>query len=201
VWSTGPLASVCSTGGGASLAVAVSVGALTDAAVVAGGVGAEVAAFVGGALLWVGGTYGAVDALLVGCDEGVVWWLLDVVWWALWCEPPPLCSEVGLCVGLGLGLWVALWVGWAGGGAEVGGGGGGGAAVVGCTGVGVLWVGAAASGDRSAGPPDPAALCGHQAIRHAATPSDAATAKRTAFVQVLLTSSSLTPGRTRGPAP
>jgi hypothetical protein len=114
-----------------------------------------------------------------------------VVWWPLEFGPPLLCSVVGLWVGLWVGLCVGFLVGWAGDGAELGGGAGG--AVVCCTGVGVLWVGAAATWDRSAVPSEPAALCGHQAIRHAATPSNAATAKRTALVQVLLTSSSLTP--------
>ncbi|HET6939280.1 MAG TPA: hypothetical protein VFI19_11770 [Nocardioides sp.] len=200
MWSPGPIGPVWSGGAGLSLAsamavaVAVSVGGLADGVFVAGWVGADVGAFVGGALLWVGGTYGAlVDPTLVGCDEGDDWWWLDAGWWPLGCEPPSLCSVVGLWVGLCVGLWVGFLVGWAGGGAELGGGGGGGGATVGCTGVGVLWVGAAATWDRSAVPPVPAALCGHQAIRHAATPSNAATAKRTAFVQVLRTSSSLTP--------
>jgi hypothetical protein len=104
----------------------------------------------------------------------------------------------GLWVGLVVALWVGSWVGCGAGGADVG---GGGATVgVGGPGVGVFWVGAATTGDRSV-PPDPAALCGHQAIRHAARPSDAAEAKRKAFVQVELTTSSLAPGRTVGPPP
>ncbi len=57
--------------------------------------------------------------------------------------------------------------------------------------VGVFWVGAAAAGDETtAASPDPAALCGHQATRQAARPSNAATAKRTMFDPVLLTTSS-----------
>ena len=57
-------------------------------------------------------------------------------------------------------------------------------------GVGVFWVGAAATGATTAVSPEPAALWGHQATRHAARPSNAATAKRTMFVPVLLTMSS-----------
>jgi hypothetical protein len=56
--------------------------------------------------------------------------------------------------------------------------------------VGVFWVGAAATGVTMAASPEPAALCGHQATRQAARPNNAATAKRTRFVQVLLTTSS-----------
>jgi hypothetical protein len=85
---------------------------------------------------------------------------------------------VGFFVGWGCGAWVV--------------GGGGGGAVVVWTAVGVAWVGAATA-DRPGVPPDPAALCGHQATRHAAVASNAATATRTAFVQVLLTTSSRTP--------
>jgi hypothetical protein len=200
VWSPGPIGAVWSAVAALSLSAAVAVSvALGDGAVVAFWVGADVGAFVGGALLWVGATYGALVELLdplpepwlVGCDDGEDWWLTDDVWWPPELEPPLLCSVVGLWVGLWVGLVDGFCVGWAGGGAEVGGGAGGWVGC--CTGVGVLWVGAAAAGDSSAGPPDPAALCGHHAIRHAATPSNAATAKRTPLVQVLLTSSSLTP--------
>jgi hypothetical protein len=181
-------------------ALADSVGAVADGVGAAGWVAADDGALVGGALLWVGATAGPLVApLLVACDVGEAWWLFDVVCWPPECEPPSLCCGdglcvgfgVGLCVGLGVGLWVGFLVGWAGGGAVVWGGAGGGVGC--CTGVGVLWVGAAAAGDWAAGPSVPAALWGHQAIRHAATPSNAATATRTAFVQVLLTSSSLTP--------
>jgi hypothetical protein len=183
-----------------SVAAGAEVGAFVGALV-----GAFVGAFVGaaGVLAGVGATYGAPpDPLLLEPLEVEVWLPLDVDGWLLGCEPllwlpllwlPVLCSVVGwwceppLVCGFLVGFLVGL-----GGGAWVGGGAGGGAAVVGCT-VGVAWVGSAAAGERFATSPDPEALCGHQATRHADRPSNAATAKRTTFVQVLLTTSSLAP--------
>ena len=100
--------------------------------------------------------------------------LWRVVGW--WWEP--LLDWCGFFVGFLVGFGV-----------EGGGAGGGGGAAVGCT-VGVAWVGAAAAGERFATSPDPAALDGHQATRHAERPSNTATAKRTPFVPVLLTTSS-----------
>jgi hypothetical protein len=97
---------------------------------------------------------------------------------------------VGLGVGFFVGFLVGLGVdggGWAGGGAWVGGG-----ACVGCA-VGVAWVGAAAAGALSSAPDPAEALCGHQATRHAATASSAATAMRTALLPIRLTTSSQTP--------
>jgi hypothetical protein len=180
-------------GEAAAAAVVALVVALVDADAVGLSVG-RAGVVVGAA----GGTYGVlVDTVeCVGpaggglCDEPP----------ELWLPPPPLCVLLGLCVGFGVGFlvgfFVGLWVGDAGG----GGGGGGGAAVVGATvavgvlvGVGVFCVGAATAAESvrvTAVAPVPAALCGHQATRQAARPSNAATAMRTMFVPVLLTTSS-----------
>ena len=144
------------------------------------------------------GTYGAlvetvvecVAGGLVLCDEPPELWLLPPL------EPALLCSVVGLCPPLEPPLWLGFLVGFLVGCA--GGGAGGGAATVGATvavglgfAVGVFWVGAAAAGEETTtASPDPAALCGHQATRQAARPSNAATAKRTKFAPVLLTMSS-----------
>ena len=89
---------------------------------------------------------------------------------------------------VGFGFLVGFGVGCAGGGAAVV---GATVAVGGLGALGVFWVGAAAAGEEATtASPEPAALCGHQATRHAARPSNTATAKRTKFVPVLLTTTS-----------
>jgi len=179
----------------------------------------SVAAALGVAALVVGEAFGVFDVVGECGAAGVLaagggWVVTGAVVWVtgggvldvppeLWCPlgwEPPLCRLVGLWVGCCVGLWVGLWVGLC-----VGCGGGG--ADVGCTvavgvldgatvavgvlvGAGVDWVGAAATGEKAGEPPEPSALCGHHATRQAARPSNAATAKRTMFVQVLLTTSS-----------
>jgi hypothetical protein len=105
--------------------------------------------------------------------------------------PPLLCSVVGL-------WWVGFLVGFLVGLGVEGGGAGGGAGLVGATvavgglgALGVFCVGRAAAGEETTtASPEPAALCGHQATRQAARPSIAATATRTMFVPVLLTTTS-----------
>jgi hypothetical protein len=126
-----------------------------------------------------------------------------VGWW--WVEPPPEWLPPPLLPPLLPPEWVGLWVGWCVGCTVVGGAGGGAevgwmvavGVLVGPTvavgvlvGDGVLCVGAAAAALIGATSPEAPALWGHHATRQAATPSNAATAKRTAFVQVLLTTPS-----------
>jgi hypothetical protein len=195
---------------GSSLADATGAAASVDsvaAGVVAAWVGFDEGVLVGAAgvvLAVVGATYGVLPEPLLLLepdepdepDDPVVWWPLAVLCEPLeWLPPllwlPLLCSVEGLWVGFLVGLWLGLGVD-GGGGACVAGGGGATVAVGGFA-VGVFWVGAAATGARFAVSPEPAALCGHQATRHAAVARSAATATRTKFVQVLLTTPSLAP--------
>ena len=164
---------------------------------------------------------GATTGATYGADVVVVWvcvavgccWPLDEPLLLPLLFDPPLCSVVGWWLEPPpewLGLWVGFLVG-----LGVDGGAGGGAAWVGSTvavgswvgcavavgvlvGVGVDCVGAAATAEKSALPPEPDALCGHQATRHAARPSNAATAKRATFVLVLVTAFSSVPWQVDG---
>lgn len=184
----------------------------------AGVLGALVGAFVGAlvgdlvgaggvALGVLGGTYGGVppDELLEPdevCPLDEEWlpleldpllWLplllwLPELWVDWWLEPLWWGFVVGLVVGFVVGFLVGFLVGFGGGAWVCGGSGGGGGAAV-----GVIWVGRTAAGATPATPPDPDALCGHQATRHAARPSNAATVMRATYAKVLFTTPSLAP--------